>query len=209
MTWEKRGKIAVLSVFLFMLALVSGAEARPRLAVRSFEDRSQEGGAPAAAITDMMVTELDKAQIFDLVERERLDTITSELSLAQSGLMDPATAPQLGKLKGAQYTMTGSITLYFYNRKKTSNYILLLGNVAEANTAYVMLDLRVISNTTGQVLYAAGQQGSAKQKSRTTGFIFPGFITKNVNEMEGGLLAQATYDAVLKHVEAMKGRQWD
>ncbi|MBR1417470.1 MAG: hypothetical protein IJ576_00735 [Synergistaceae bacterium] len=102
----------ILIILIILMAGASQAYARPRLSVRAFEDRTQEkdNPAPAGAIMDMMVTELDKAKIFDLIERERLDYLAQELKLAQEGLLDPETAPQIGKLKGVQYTMTAAIT---------------------------------------------------------------------------------------------------
>ena len=106
---------------LLILAIVltatmtSASFAAPRLAVRAFEDRTQEQDAPASAIMDMMVTELDKSGVFDLVEREKFDYIAEELELSQSGLVDPSMVLEVGKIHSAQYTMTGAITVYFYN----------------------------------------------------------------------------------------------
>lgn len=48
-----------------------------------------------------------------LLERERLDDIKAEQKLGQSGIVDPATTAKLGRIAGAQYYMTGSVTLYY------------------------------------------------------------------------------------------------
>ena len=194
-------------IILIILMAEAGAYARPRLSVRAFEDRTQEkdNPAPAGAIMDMMVTELDKAKIFDLIERERLDYLAQELKLAQEGLLDPETAPQIGKLKGVQYTMTGAITLFYYNEKGTIIPIIHQGN---KKTAYVMLELRVIDNTTGQIVYSGEQLGTAKRELKGWGLAYQGFYIGSQNKTYGGILASAARNAVIKHVQAMRARPW-
>ena len=194
---------------LFVICLVSSAEARPRLAVRAFEDKSEEGKAPAGAIMDMMVTELSKAGVFDLMERERLDYIADEIKLGQSGLMDMSTAPKVGKIKGAQYSMTGAITLYYYSEKGSGFVLPILGMATQAKTAYVMLDLRVIDNSTGEIVYTSSQLGQSKQVLKGSAATYKGFFIGSYNRTTGGILANATRDAVMKHVDAMKAMHWE
>ena len=199
----------VLAVFAFVVILAGSACAAPRLAVRAFEDRSEEGKAPAAAIMDMMVTELNKARVFDLMERERLDYIADEIKLGQSGLMDPSTAPKVGKIKGVQYTMTGAITMYYYSEKGSGFVLPILGMATQAKTAYVMLDLRVIDNSTGEIVYTSSQLGQSKQVLKGSAATYKGFFIGSYNRTTGGILANATRDAVMKHVDAMKAMHWE
>ena len=194
---------------LFVICLVSSAEARPRLAVRAFEDKSEEGKAPAGAIMDMMVTELSKAGVFDLMERERLDYIADEIKLGQSGLMDMSTAPKVGKIKGAQYSMTGAITLYYYSEKGSGFAIPIIGSATQAKTGYVMLDIRVIDNSTGEIVYTSNQLGQSKQVAKGAIAAYKGFFIGGYSRTTGGILANATRDAVMKHVEAMKALDWE
>ena len=192
-----------------LLLTCSMAEARARLAVRAFEDRTEEGDAPAAAVMDMMVTELDKAGVFDLIERERLDYVMEEIRLGQSGLMDPETAPEVGKIVGAQYTMTGAITLYHYSEKAGGIVLPIIGGAAEAKTAYVVLEIRIIDNSTGRIVYTADQQGKAKREMKGFGAAYKGFYVGSFKRTYGGILGTATRDAVLKHVAAIKGYVWE
>ena len=199
---------------LLILAIVltatmtSASFAAPRLAVRAFEDRTQEQDAPASAIMDMMVTELDKSGVFDLVEREKFDYIAEELELSQSGLVDPSMVLEVGKIHSAQYTMTGAITVYFYNEKK-SGFSVIIGSTVEAKTAYVNLDIRIIDNTTSKVIYSAVKQGQSKQLSKSSGLEFQEFFIGSKNKTYGGALALATRDAVMQHVSALKKRNWE
>lgn len=199
-----------LLLLMLVLAVSAGsADARPRVTVRAFEDRSDEGKAPAGAVMGMMVTELTKAGVFDLMEREHLDYIADEIKLGQSGLMDPSTAPKVGKIKGAQYTMTGAITHYHYYEKGSGFAIPVLGHATQAKTAYVTLDIRIMDNSTGAIVYASDATGEAKQSAKGAIAAYKGFFIGGYDRTTGGLLATATRNSVMKHVEAIKAITWE
>ena len=153
----------------------------------------------------MMTTELFKAGLFNLLEREKLHYVAEEIKLGQSGLVDESTAPELGKIKGAQYTMTGAVTLYYYN--STGGVVYLPGIVGGllSRTAYVTLDIRIIDTATSEVVYAAAEQGAANQTAG--GVVLP--IAAFGSGKTGGLLATATRNSVIKHVETMKTVNWE
>ena len=185
---------------LLVGALAVGAEARPTLAVREFTNKAG-GSVPASAITEMMTTELFEAGLFTLVEREKLHYVGEEIRLSQSGLMDESTAPELGKIKGAQYSMTGAVTEYHYKAAGGAVPIPGIGGVGGAsNTAYVTLDIRIINNETGEVAYAAAERGASNQTLGGLVTKYGGFGAGKIN----GILAAATRKAVMKHVEAMR-----
>jgi TolB-like protein len=69
-----------------------------------------------------------------MVERAQLAKVIDELSLAQTGLVDPAKSAQVGKLTGAQG--------------------LVVGTVSEAGDRY-LVDARVVAVTDGQVVSAS------------------------------------------------------
>jgi curli biogenesis system outer membrane secretion channel CsgG len=195
-------KKAVIFSLVFCLFLGSAAFAyfeKPRLSVRAFDNKAG-GKVPAAAITEMMTTELYNSGLFNLIEREKLDYVTDEIMLGQSGLVDPSTAPEFGKIKGAQYSMTGAITQYFYN---TSGGVVPVpggGAGMLSNTAYVTLDIRIIDNTTSEVVYAAVEQGASNQTIGGTATRYGAFGSGKT----GGILAAATRKAVIKHVKSME-----
>ncbi len=196
--------LIILSLIIVLLPCEALA-ARPRLAIRPFTNKTDNRSVPVDAITDMMTTELGNAKLFNLLEREKIDYLADEIRLGQSGLIDQSTAPKVGKIKGAQYTMTGSVTMYYYSAKGGAVGVVLVGGVAAAKTAYVTLDIRIIDNTTGEIVYVNSEQGSAKRKLEgvSLGFVAGG------NATYGGILAAATRDAVMKHVAEMKEYDWD
>jgi len=197
----------LLMIALMMVVVVSNAEARPTLAVRTFDNKTDTSSLnpPAQAITDMMTTELYNTGLFTLVERERLDLVAEELRLSQSGLMDESTAPQIGNIMGAQYQMTGAITVYYY--KASGGAVIvpwLAGGAAAERTAYVQLDIRIIDSSTAQIVYAAVETGTATREAAGLITRYGGFATANY----GGILATATRDCVIKHAEKMKKTVW-
>jgi curli biogenesis system outer membrane secretion channel CsgG len=201
----KRIKTGVAAVVLCLLAAGTAAGARPRLSVRAFENKAG-GNVPASAITEMMTTELYNSGLFSLMEREKLDYVADEIRLGQSGLMDASTAPEPGRIKGAQYTMTGAITQYFYNASAGIVPIPGVGGAgAASNTAYVTLDIRIIDTSTGEVIYAAADQGASNPSMGGLVTKYGGFASGK----SGGILAGATRKSVVRHVESMKRHYWD
>ena len=180
---------------------------KPRLTIRPFTNKT-DTNVPVAAITDMFTTELGNAGIFNLLERERLDYIGDEIRLGQSGLMDQSTAPKVGKLKGSEYILTGAVTLYHYNVKGGAAGFRVIGGAAAAKTAYVTLDIRIIDNTTGELVYVNSEQGSSKRDIGAVGAAYKGFFVGGGSGSYGGILAAATRDAVIKHVEEMNQYDW-
>ena len=200
--------VSVIVLLLLLMSMIGSAFALPRLAVRKFEDKSGDGKAPADAIMNMMVTELSKAKIFNLVERENLSYIADEIALGQSGLMDMSTAPAVGKVKGAQYSMDGAITMYYYDEKGSGILIPVIGGATQKKTAYVVLDIKIIDNSTSEIVYAETQVGSAKRAMKGAIGGYKGFYIGTYTKESGGILAEATRQAVIKHVTAINAEDW-
>ena len=56
----------------------------------------------------MLSTDLVQTEVFNIVDRVRLNVIIEEQKLQTSGLVDPRTAVTIGKLIAAQYILTGT-----------------------------------------------------------------------------------------------------
>jgi TolB-like protein len=61
------------------------------------------------AIADLLVTDLSQSGKLLFVERARLGEVLRETDLVRTGRVDPATAPSVGKLLGAQRLLLGSL----------------------------------------------------------------------------------------------------
>ncbi|MDR1134303.1 MAG: CsgG/HfaB family protein [Synergistaceae bacterium] len=194
-------------VLSLLCVLAARADAKPSLTVKPFLDKSGECGENvASAIADMLVNDLVEANVFTVLERERMDDVMDEILLGDTGFMDSSTAPEIGRLKSARYTMTGSITVFHYNAQGGAVYIPgIAGGAAGAKTAYVTLALRVVENETGEVVYSASQQGEAKREAAGLVTAFGGFGTINY----GGILASAARDSVSKHIARVERIAWN
>lgn len=60
------------------------------------------------ALAGMLVSDLAQVDGLELVERQRLDAVLSEIELSKNGFLDPATAQKAGKGVGAELVLTGS-----------------------------------------------------------------------------------------------------
>jgi TolB-like protein len=67
--------------------------------------------APLAyGLADLLMTDLARSRQLVVVDRLRIDALLRELNLVQSGRVDTASAPRVGKLIGARRLVVGSLT---------------------------------------------------------------------------------------------------
>jgi tetratricopeptide (TPR) repeat protein len=59
-------------------------------------------------LADMIITDLSKVKQLSVVERVRMQKMIVEMGLGQTGLVDEATSPRMGKLLGASKLVQGS-----------------------------------------------------------------------------------------------------
>jgi len=113
--------LAVLCVVSLIapVTAIGGASALPgtakiRVAVLYFDNACitdrERLDAFQKGIADTLISDLGHLGRLQVVERERLDALLSELKLQQSGLVDPATAAKIGRILGAQALLMGSYT---------------------------------------------------------------------------------------------------
>lgn len=99
-------KISILILFLW----VTMYAAKPTVAVLYFKNRtvSESNIDLSKAIADILLTELTNQKEFRVIEREEIERVANEQNFSESYLVDPSTAPSVGKLIGATYLFTGS-----------------------------------------------------------------------------------------------------
>jgi hypothetical protein len=82
--------------------------AKPRVAVATITSLTKDPFA-AQALETALSDALVNAGRFDVVTRGQLDKVLSEQKLANSDLVDPASAQRVGRLVGAQFLVVGSL----------------------------------------------------------------------------------------------------
>lgn len=121
--------------------LAAPADTTPKtVAVLYFDNAtgSADYDAIGRGIAAMLITDLSAVPQLRLVERDRLQAVLTEQQMQRSPLFDPATAVRAGKLLGAQYLLTGSVS---------------------AVQPTMRIDTRVVSVESGEIVQTARVQG--------------------------------------------------
>lgn len=138
---------------------------KPVIGVLKFQDETGamflQGGV-GRALTTMLTNELSARPTLTIVERQKLRAVIEEQNLSASGMVSAETSIQIGKLTGAQYLITGTVTA-FENQveTKTKRGFLGYGGGVESisHGGYLAVDLRVIDTTTGEIRYSRTIEG--------------------------------------------------
>ncbi len=146
--------------------------------IAEFENINVRGDAVPRILQEKLTTAFIKSGHFDVVERAQLEKALKELKIGMSGLVDPDTQKQIGKLLGAS--------------------LIVLGSISEANSK-VSIDARVVSIESGKAVSAADavvggdiSTGSANTGS-DSGKSKPNDTTADKDKPTASLLGEGTY----------------
>lgn len=147
--------------FFVLAAICSSAFAgeKPRIGVLRFTNNSHASwwhGGTGSELQDMLIAELASTNSFSILERKELDSVISELKLGESGLVEPSTKRQLGKLKGAKYLIAGTVSSFELNTSGSDAGISIMGfNVGgKKEVANLSVDVKLIDVETGEIVEA-------------------------------------------------------
>lgn len=90
-------------------------DTRPGLAILDFDIGATIGQDPddyqalRRGLASMTLNEMTANPAIRVVERAQLQSIIQEQQLARDGRVDPSSAPQIGRLVGARYMVTGTL----------------------------------------------------------------------------------------------------
>jgi curli biogenesis system outer membrane secretion channel CsgG len=169
----------------------------------------------ARALTEMLTTTLVETRRFVVLERQQGPAVLAEQDFGASGRVNKETAPAQGGIIGAQALITGDITGYAYTQQALGGNALNLvkGVTASASrvSAQVLIDLRVIDATTGEVLASAAGKGDASATG-VASEITKGDRHLGTSGAWSSPLGNASREAITKSVralmEAMPLRAW-
>lgn len=149
-------------------------EKKPRIAVLPFDSShisTNNASLSTSVVNGMFETELVKTGKFTVIERKRIQDVMHEQGLGLSGAVDPMTAAKVGKVLGVELILTGDITKL--GVKQSGGHTGFLGGAGGSkNTLEGGLDVRLISTSTAQIVFADNAQNadaSFKLNFRGTG----------------------------------------
>lgn len=157
------------AALLFSMAANGWCGGKKIICVLDLEDKSNHSHTwrnVGTGIADMMVTALGETKKYTLIERDKLEKVLEEQKLGASGAVTAQTAAKIGRLLGAQYMITGSVTEFGVKESKMGvgglEKMLPFGGGAKVSrtTARVGIDVRAIDTTSAQITAAAKGEGS-------------------------------------------------
>lgn len=185
----KMSKVSmVVGAALLLSASTLLASGKPTVAVNDFRNDTSAGwwsGSTGRDLAGMLTNELASTEKFKLVEREKLGAVLNEQDLGASGRVSEKTAAKVGKLTGAQYIVTGTVSAF---EEKTSGMggglsFHGIGIGGKHDEAYMAVDLRVIDTTTGEVAYTRTVEGRSSSYG-VNGSVYRGGFGGNLGKYE-------------------------
>ena len=173
-------KKILFTLVLMAISLAAVAkDDRPVVAVIEFKNETTaywwQNGV-GRELSDMLANELLSTGVFKVVERRKLDNVLTEQDLGASGRVSKNTAAKMGKITGAQYLITGSVSHFEESGSKGGGFSfkgISLGG--KKKTASLGIDIRVINATTGEIEYARTVEATAKSGGMSIGLSRGGF----------------------------------
>ncbi|HWZ46269.1 MAG TPA: CsgG/HfaB family protein [Candidatus Saccharimonadales bacterium] len=161
----------------------------------------------ARGITEMLTTALVKSGHFIVLERASLDKVTAEQDFAAGNRANAETSAKAGQIIGAQAIITGDITEFSYSSSGYGASLAGLHGLGSKlgklkTTARVVIDLRIVDATTGQVVAAQRAEGKATMSNVSAG-LFKGQQDFNAATAHDTPLGEATRQALERTVTAI------
>lgn len=165
---------------LLFIASVASAAGKPVMAVADFRNDTSAAwwyGGVGSDLAGMLTNELAGTGNFKMVERQKLDSVLDEQDLADSGRVSKKTGAKIGKLTGAQYLVTATLSAFESDVKGTGGGVSFRGISVggKKEDAYMAVDLRVIDTTTGEIEFTRTVEARASSGGLAVGVYRGGF----------------------------------
>jgi curli biogenesis system outer membrane secretion channel CsgG len=165
---------------LLFIASVASAAGKPVMAVADFRNDTSAAwwyGGVGSDLAGMLTNELAGTGNFKMVERQKLDAVLDEQDLADSGRVSKKTGAKIGKLTGAQYLVTATLSAFESDVKGTGGGVSFRGISVggKKEDAYMAVDLRVIDTTTGEIEFTRSVEARASSGGLAVGVYRGGF----------------------------------
>ncbi|MCX5832638.1 MAG: CsgG/HfaB family protein [Deltaproteobacteria bacterium] len=197
-------RMMALIVFLLTFVVISGtlAAEKPRIGVLRFTNNTHAGwwhGGMGSELQDMLIAELASTKSFTIVERKELEGVVSEQKLGASGLVRKETAPEIGKLTGARWLISATVTSFEENTGGKDAGFSLMGVSVGGNKgkAYMAVDLKVMDTNTGEIADVRTVEATSESTGMRLGLNLS-FFSGNIGEKAKTPTAKAIRGCVVE-----------
>jgi len=156
--------LSTVAMFIFFIALaLQSAEVKAQslvpIAVVDFTTSIRNTNY-TRRLPELIIDELVNSGEFDVLEREKMDSLAGELNFQAGALVDPAKAVQIGGMSGARLIVTGNIVEYGSNKQKSTQY----GVTSTVYNYYLKARIEVVDLQSGSKLMSKVADSSATLK---------------------------------------------
>lgn len=181
-----------------------------RVAITEFKNTSGYSGEwhIGSGMADMLATALVKTNKFDVIERQQIAAAIKEQQLSETDLMEEGTAPQIGKLIGADVIIFGNVTEFGIKQSGVDLSYLPLPGIhgvrSHKQAVRVAVDVRLIDAETGRIIAAesAEAEHSSSNLGLATGIGAFDFGSRGFDETSAGKATRQAIDTLVKKIVA-------
>lgn len=174
-----------------------------RVGVVNFQNKTPSkvlGIGEAAA--DILGTILQKTDRFIVIPQQDIKSILDQQRLGATGVINPETAAEMGKVLGLNAIVTGAVTAYSEAEEGTE---FIIGK-SKKQIARVTVDYRIVDTTTGVQLMA--DSGAGIYEKKVTTVLGAGGRTTYDPDLRDGALRDALTKAMVNMMKRLETRKW-
>lgn len=153
---------AVLMLVTGMCQASAGLFDHPTVAIMPFENKGivskQWNREDMEVVNGYVYDDMKDLNMFQILERESMRSLTDEIAFQHTGLLDMSSAVQVGKMKGAQYLLIGSIMGVTARESQTT----VVGSGTNRYKVTAVVSMRLVNVETSEVVLASVGRGIAK-----------------------------------------------
>lgn len=164
---KKSMMLIVVLLLTVCLGFLSAQDDKPRIGVLRFTNNVAGvwwwHSTTADDLQDMLIAELVSSRKFSVLERKEINAVLGEQDLSASGRVSKSTKVKMGKLKGAQYLIAGTVSAFEQASSKGGNVRfkgISLGG--KKDKIYIAVDVKLIDTETGEVVDARTIEANLK-----------------------------------------------
>ncbi len=155
------------------------------------------------AASDILGTILQKTDRFIVIPQQDIDSILAQQRMGASGIINPETAAEMGKILGLNAIVTGAVTAYSEAEEGTE---FIVGK-SKTQIARVTVDYRIVDTTTGVQLMA--DSGAGEYRKKVTTVLGAGSKASYDTDLRDGALRDALTKAMVNMMQKLGTRKWN